>query len=412
MTVTDPILPVGTVEFDPFSEVFFNDPFNTYRRLRDEAPVYHNEKYGFWALSRYEDVEPALKDFETYSSSRGITLDMYLADPDPNQIPMIIMMDPPEHTVMRKLVNKVFTPRAVQALEPMIRAKITEVANTLDPTAFDVVEDFGAVFPVEVITTMLGVPPEHRRQLRLWSDKGLEREPGEFRPSPESVEAFTAAGMFYFDLVQQRRAEPQDDMISRLTQVDVAHDDGVAKLTDVQIAGFALMLGGAGAETVVKLVGNAAVTFAENPSAWQRLRADRSKIPFAVEELLRYEAPTQYQLRDSTRDVTLHDTTVPAHSVVMLINASATRDERAFPNADLFDIDRTPSGHNLSFGYGVHSCLGAALARTEARIALDVMLDLMPEYQLDRAGMRRVAMANVAGWANVPITVTASPARR
>ena len=144
MRVTDPILPAGTVEFDPFSEVFFNDPFNTYRRLRDEAPVYHNEKYGFWALSRYEDVEPALKDFETYSSARGITLDMYLADPEPNQIPMIIMMDPPEHTVMRKLVNKVFTPRAVQALEPMIRATITEVANTLDPTAFDVVEDFFA----------------------------------------------------------------------------------------------------------------------------------------------------------------------------------------------------------------------------------------------------------------------------
>ena len=143
----------------------------------------------------------------------------------------------------------------------MIRATITEVANSLDPTRFDVVEDFGAVFPVEVITTMLGVPPEHRQQLRLWSDKGLEREPGEFRPSPESVEAFTASAMFYFDLVQQRRAEPQDDMISRLTQVDVAHDDGVAKLTDVEIAGFALMLGGAGAETVVKLIGNGAVTF-------------------------------------------------------------------------------------------------------------------------------------------------------
>jgi cytochrome P450 len=256
------------VEFDPFSEVFFNDPFNTYRRLRDEAPVYHNEKYGFWALSRYEDVEPALKDFETYSSARGITLDMYLADPDPDQIPMIIMMDPPEHTVMRKLVNKVFTPRAVQALEPMIRATIAEVANTLDPAAFDVVEDFGAILPVEVITAMLGVPPEHRQQLRVWSDKGLEREPGEFRPSAESVEAFTAGVMFYFDLVQQRRAEPQDNMISRLTQVDVGHDDGVAKLTDIEIAGFALMLGGAGAETVVKLIGNAAVAFAENPSAW------------------------------------------------------------------------------------------------------------------------------------------------
>jgi cytochrome P450 len=403
MSVTDPILPAGTVEFDPFSEVFFNDPFNTYRRLRDEAPVYHNEKYGFWALSRYEDVEPALKDFDTYSSARGITLDMYLADPDPDQIPMIIMMDPPAHAVMRKLVNKVFTPRAVQALEPMIRAKITEVANTLDPSSFDVVEDFGAIFPVEIITTMLGVPPEQRQQLRVWSDKGLERQPGEFRPSRESVEAFTAGAMFYFDLVQQRRADPQDDMISRLTQVDVAHDDGVAKLTDIEIAGFALMLGGAGAETVVKLIGNAAVTFADHPSAWQRLRVDRSKVPLAVEELLRYEAPTQYQLRYSTRDVTLHGTTIPAHSVVMLINASATRDERTFPNADHFDIDRTPSGHNISFGYGIHSCLGAALARMEARIALDMMLDLMPEYQLDRARLRRVAMANVAGWSNVPI---------
>jgi cytochrome P450 len=159
MSVTNPVSPAGTVEFDPFSEVFFNDPFNTYRRLRDESPVYHNEKYGFWALSRYEDVEPAMKDCQTYSSARGITLDMYLAEPDPTQPTLIIMMDPPQHTVMRKLVNKVFTPRAIAALEPMIREKITEVANTLDRTAFDVVADFAALFPVEVITTMLGVPP-------------------------------------------------------------------------------------------------------------------------------------------------------------------------------------------------------------------------------------------------------------
>jgi cytochrome P450 len=403
MSVTDPILQAGTVDFDPFSDVFFNDPFNTYRRLRDEAPVYRNEKYGFWALSRYEDVEPAMKDCQTYSSARGITLDMYLAEPDPTQPTLIIMMDPPEHTVMRKLVNKVFTPRAIAALESMIREKITEVANTLDRTTFDVVADFAALFPVEVITTMLGVPPEHRQQIRLWLDKQLERNPGDFHVPPEGLQAAQAIGMFYYELVCERRARPRDDMISRLTQVDVIRDNGVAKLTDIEIAAFAMMLGGAGAETVTKLLGNAAVIFAENPDQWRKLREDRSKIPFAFEELLRYEAPSQYQLRYSMRDVRLHGTTIPAGSVVMLINGSATRDERAFLDPDRFDIDRTPSGHNLNFGYGVHSCLGAALARMEGRIALDVMLDLMPDYEVDPAGLRRVAMANVAGWSNVPI---------
>ncbi|MFI5510670.1 cytochrome P450 [Mycobacterium sp. NPDC051804] len=403
--MTEQVTSRDSVEFDPFSDDFFNSPFNTYRRLRDEAPVYHNEKYGFWALSRYEDVEPALRDFETYSSARGITLDTYLAEPDPSQPRMIIMMDPPEHTVMRKLVNKVFTPRAVADLETMIREKVTAVADTLDRKAFDVVADFGAIFPVEVITTMLGVPAEHRQQLRLWSDTQLERKPGDFHVPPEGIEAAEAIMMFYFGLVVERRANPRDDMISRLTEVDVVRDDGVAKLTDAEIAAFAMMLGGAGAETVVKLIGNAAVTFAKNPDQWRKLQQDKSKIPFAFEELLRYEAPSQYQLRYSTRDVTLHGATIPAGSIVMLINGSATRDERTFIDADRFDIDRVPSGHNLNFGYGVHSCLGAALARMEGRIALEVMLDLMPEYEVDTGGLRRVAMANVAGWSHVPVRV-------
>jgi cytochrome P450 len=330
---------------------------------------------------------------------------MYLSEPDPTQPPMIIMMDPPGHTVMRKLVNKVFTPRAVAALEPMIRQTISDVAATLDRTAFDVVADFGAIFPVEIISAMLGVPPENRQQVRLWTDKQLERGRGDFHVPPEGVEAAQAITMFYYELVCERRANPQDDMISRLTQVDVARDDGVAKLTDAEIAAFAMMLGGAGAETVVKLIGNAAVTFASNPDQWRNLRDDRSKIPYAFEELLRYQAPSQYQLRYSKRDVTLHGTTIPADSIVMLINGSATRDERAFADPDRFDIDRIPSGHNLNFGYGVHSCLGAALARMEGRIALDVMLDLMPDYRVDTAGLRRVAMANVAGWSNVPVQV-------
>ncbi|MGV0791851.1 cytochrome P450 [Mycolicibacterium sp. XJ1819] len=407
-TVTDSTLPDDAVEFDPFSDDFFTAPFSTYRRLRDEAPVYHNDKYGFWALSRYADVEPALKDFDTYSSARGITLDMYLAEPDPTQPPMIIMMDPPEHTVMRKLVNKVFTPQAVAALEPMIRETITDAAAAVDPAAFDAVADFGALFPVEIISTLLGVPPEHRQQLRLWMDRQLERHAGDFHVPPAGLEAAQAIGMFYYELVCERRANPGDDMISRLTQVDVMRGDDVARLTDEEIVAFASMLGGAGAETVVKLIGNAVVTFAANPDQWRTLREDRSKIPSAFEELLRYEAPSQYQLRYSTRDVSLHGATIPAGSIVMLINGSATRDERVFADPDRFDIDRIPSGHNINFGYGIHSCLGAALARMEGRIALEVMLDLMPEYEVDTAGLRRVAMANVAGWANVPVHVTAS----
>jgi len=405
VSVTEPVASQDVVEFDPFSDDFFNAPFNTYRRLRDEAPVYHNAKYGFWALSRYEDVEPALKDCETYSSARGITMDMYLAEPDPTRPPMIIMMDPPEHTLMRKLVNKVFTPRAIADLESMIREKVLEVANDLNRKAFDVVADFGAIFPVEVISTMLGVPPEDRQRVRQWTDKQLERHSGDFHVPPEGVEAAQEVAMFYYELVCERRAHPQDDMISRLTQVDVVRGDDVAKLTDLEIAAFAMMLGGAGAETVVKLIGNAAVTFAANPDQWRKLGEDRSKISNAFEELLRYEAPSQYQLRYSTRDVTLHGTTIPASSIVMLINGSATRDERVFVDADRFDIDRKPSGHNLNFGYGIHSCLGAALARMEGRIALDAMLDLMPDYRVDTAGLRRVTMANVAGWSRVPIEV-------
>ena len=163
-----------------------------------------------------------MKDFETYSSARGITLDMYLAEPDPTQPKLVIMMGPPEHTVMRKLVNKVFTPRAIATLEPMIREKVNEVASTLDRTSFDMVADFSALFPVEIITAMLGVPPEHRQQVRVWSDKQLERNPGDFHVPPEGVAAARAIHMFYYELVRERRANPQDDMISRLTQVDVA----------------------------------------------------------------------------------------------------------------------------------------------------------------------------------------------
>jgi cytochrome P450 len=405
VSVSSPEVSRGPVEFDPYSDDFFNSPFQTYRRMRDEAPVYYNARYDFWALTRYDDVAAAYKDFATFSSAKGVTLDIIKAKD--LQMPsgkLIIMMDPPEHERMRKLVNRVFTPRAIAALEPMIREKIYEVVKTLDPAGFDAVADFAALFPVEIITTMLGVPAEDRQQLRVWLDKGLERDQGSMSPSPEGIDAMMKSGAYYYELIQQRRARPQDDMISRLIESEVIEDGEVRRLDDIEIAGFANMLGGAGAETVTKLVGNAVVVFDENPEQWQKLREDRSKIAAAFEELLRYEGPSQYNVRTTTRDVTLHGTTIPAGSAVLLINGSALRDERVFPDPDRFDIDRERKfGYNIGFGYGIHSCLGAALARMEGRIALEALLDLIPCYEVDRAGLRRVHMTNVCGWSNVPV---------
>jgi cytochrome P450 len=394
-----------SLEFDPFSQDFFDGAFDTYRRLRDQAPVYYNAKWDFWALTRYDDVAPATKDYETFSSAKGATLDMVQAHDDAIPVPkVIISMDPPEHQKMRRLVSSVFTPRAIAALEDMVRDKVYEGIDALNPESFDVVADFSAVFPNEVITTMLGVPKQDRDQIRVWLDLLLERLPGEIATTKAGYEASVNTGLYYYDLVQKRRAKPEDDMISRLIETEIERDGVVEKLTDVDITGFATMLGGAGAETVTKLVGNAMVAFANFPDEWRKLREDRSKIPAAVEELLRYEAPSQYQVRTATRDVTYYGTTIPAGSAVLLVTGSATRDERMFDDPDRLDIDRERKmGFNLAFGYGVHSCLGAALARMESRIAFEALLDLIPDYEVDRSGLRRVAMANVCGYSNVPV---------
>ncbi|MGE2721210.1 cytochrome P450 [Mycolicibacterium celeriflavum] len=396
------------VEFDPFSQDFFDGAYDTYRRLRNEAPIYYSKKWDFWALTRYDDVAPATKDHETFSSAKGATLDMVKAHDDAIPVPkVIISMDPPEHQKMRRLVSNVFTPRAIAALEDMVREKVYERIEALNPEQFDAVADFSALFPNEVITTMLGVPKEDRDQIRRWLDLLLERRPGEIAVPREGYEASMNTGLYYYDLVQQRRAAPQDDMISRLIETEIERDGVVEKLTDVDITGFATMLGGAGAETVTKLVGNAMVAFADFPDQWRKLRDDRSKIPAAIEELLRYEAPSQYQVRTATRDVTYYGTTIPKDAAVLLVTGSALRDERMFDDPDRLDIDRDRKmGFNLAFGYGVHSCLGAALARMESRIALDALLDFIPEYEVDRDGLRRVAMSNVCGYSNVPVRRT------
>jgi cytochrome P450 len=391
------------VEFDPFSEVFFNDPYPTYRRLRDEAPVYRNDRYGFYALSRHEDVAAAYKDFETFSSTRGVDLaTMTSDDPVP---PLIIMMDPPDHNRMRVLVSRVFTPRAIAGLEPMVREVVTSFLDRADPTHFDVVHDFSALFPVEIITRMLGVPEEHRQNIRIWLDRSLHREPGQIGTSEDGMAAAIEAGLVYYNLIVEKRQNPGDDMISRLIAAEIQREDGTTtSLDDVEIAGFASLLGAAGAETVTKLVGNAAVLFADNPDQWQKVLDDPGLIPAAVEEVLRYHPPAQYVGRYTLKDVTLHGVTIPAGSPVLLINGSASRDERAYDDPDRFDLDRE-QGQNIGFGYGVHSCLGAALARMESRVAIELLRERMPRFALHRDGLRRVSMTNVAGYSHVPVTV-------
>lgn len=392
--------------FDPFSEEFFNGPWEIYRRLRTEAPVYYNPEYDFYALSRHADVAAAFKDYETFSSAYGLDLAMVKSG-EPLPMKMIILMDPPEHRQMRSLVNKVFTPRQIANLKPMVIETIDRCFSSADPDRFDVVQDFAAFFPVEVITQMLGVPAESRQQVRQWVDTSLHREPGQIEMSSEGQEAIAQAMGLYYELIQQRRAEPQDDMFTRLVQAEIEREDGQKeRLDDFEIAGFATLLGGAGAETVTKLIGNAAVIFAQNPDQWQKLLDDRGKIPAAVEELLRYEAPAQYNVRRSMKEVTLHGVTIPAGKPVFLLGGSANRDPEAFTDADTFDIDRDRTeAQNLGFGYGVHSCLGAALARMESATALERLLDFMPRYEVLWDQCRRVAMQNVVGWSHVPVRV-------
>ncbi|RAV07072.1 cytochrome P450 [Mycolicibacterium sp. GF69] len=390
--------------FDPFSQEYFDGPWEIYRRLREEAPVYYSEEHDFYALSRHEDVAAAYKDFATYSSAYGLDLATVRSD-EPIVAKMIILMDPPEHRHMRSLVNKVFTPRAIEAMRPMVTETIDRYLAKADPSHFDVVSDFSAFFPVEVITQMLGVPEEHRQQVREWVDASLHREPGQIDMSEEGMQAVAEAMGLYFQLIQERRADPQDDMFSRLVAAEITREDGETEsLEDFEIAGFATLLGGAGAETVTKLVGNAAVTFARHPDQWRKLLDDRSKIPAAVEELLRFEPPVHYNVRRSMRDVDLHGVTIPEGKPVFLLQASAHRDPEAFTDPDTFDIDRDRTeAQNLGFGYGVHSCLGAALARMETAVALERLLELIPRYEVLWDDCRRVAMQNVAGWSHVPV---------
>ena len=354
---------------------------------------------------RFDDVVTAHRDWKRFSNEHGLRLDQ-LTDPNYVGKQHIIVMDPPDHERMRKLVSRAFTPRAITQMEPVAREVICRHLDALQgESTFDAVADFSAPFPIEIIAAMLGVPSADRQQIRHWTDEVLFRRPGDPSPTPAGVEAFRARDTYFRDLVADKRARPGDDMIGELIAAEVVSEDGATqRLTDDEIVEFATLLASAGSETVTKLLGNVFVLFFRCPGEWQKVLADPAKIPSAVEEVMRYWAPSQYQGRYTLQDTEWHGVTIPAGQPVFLLTGSASRDEREYMNPDVFDIDRE-IGLSVGFGHGIHVCIGAALARLESRLAIEEWAMRWPRFAVDEAGCRRVTMSNVAGFGNVPVSV-------
>ena len=390
-------------EFDPFSDEFFNDPYDLYRWLRDEQPVYHNAELGFYALSRFDDVVRAHRDWQTFSSNFGVTLEQ-LQSGRRDATGSIISIDPPDHERLRKLVSRAFTPRAVAEMEPLIRNIQTEMLDPLLAAgSFDMVGDFAARFPCEVISTILGVPEPDRQAIRHRTDIMLHREPGNPNTTDAGMQAAIENGVYFYELVGEKRKHPDDKMISLLCDVEVEDADGSRqRLDDAEIAGFATLIAAAGSETVTKLVANATVEFFRHPEQWDLVTGGRADLAVAVEEVLRYLPPSQYQGRYSVADADFDGGTIPAGQPVLLITGAATRDPRVYDDPDRFDITRVPQ-LAIGLGHGIHACLGAALARLESRIAIEEIARRWPRYEVDEDGLERVNMSNVAGYATVPV---------
>jgi cytochrome P450 len=397
---------VTTYEYDPFSYELDQDPYPTYRWMRDHAPLYQSERLDFFALTRFEDNYQALIDPVTYSSSHGTSLE-FMDTPKPNT-GLMIWMDPPRHTRYRKLVSKAFTPAKIGALEPMIRRIACEYLDALVGRArFDVVKEFTARLPMDVISTLLGIPEADRRMVQQRSNLMLHREPGDPNPTREAIEASLQLMEYVTELVADRRRHPKQDLMSRLVEVELEEDGERSQLSDDDIRAFFSLLATAGNETVTKLLATAYYELWRNPDQRRVLVEDPSWIPNAVEETLRFDPPSQYQGRVTTRPVELHGRVVPKGAKVLLINGASGRDERKFADPDRYDVRREIDFH-LGFGYGRHVCLGAFLARMESKIALEEFLARFPDYEIPADGIERMHSSNVRGLSGLAI----EPVRR
>jgi cytochrome P450 len=388
------------VTYNPYLWETAHDPYPIYRQLRDEAPVYRNDELGFWALSRHADVVAAHNDPATFLSSGGVTI-----EGKEKGSPLLLVMDQPEHTWHRKIVSRVFTPRRVGDLEPFIRARAGELLDKFsDAAEFDVVTDFSVQLPLDVISELVGIPEELRATVHELSDKVLARG-GDGEISDEVVGATIDLVVLFLDLVKDRRAHPRDDVITLLIQTEVTDDDGITRrLSDEEVAVRFQELALAGHETVAKLIPNGMVALAWFPDQRRLLLDDPSLMRRAVDEMLRWDAPSQYQGRTAGRDVEIHGVTIPAGDRVILLTGSANHDERAYDDPERFDVHREID-HPVSFGFGIHLCLGAHLARLETQVAFEEILARFPDFAVDGERAVRHAHSNVRGLSHLPVLV-------
>lgn len=386
--------------WDPFSLELNTDPYPIFRRLRDEAPLYYNEEHDFYAISRAADVERAFADSKRLISGRSDILEFIKSGMD-FPAGMFIFEDPPQHTKHRGLLSRVFTPRKMLELEPKVRSFC---ARTLDELVgsggFDFVKDYAEIVSSRVIGMMLGIPEEDQMAVRRQVGKNVT--PGQ----PREADIASFEGAFYADYVEWRETNPSDDLMTALLNVEFEDEHGTTrKLTRQEVLTFVTLLSGAGNDTTAKLIGWTGKLLSDHPDQRRLLREDRDLIPDAVEEVLRYEAPGMQNARYAVEDVEFEGGVLPAESAVVCIMASANRDERRFPDPDRFDVQRKPAGI-MTFSFGLHFCLGAALARLQGRVALEEVLDRFPEWTVVESEAVLAPTSTTRGYKSLPVVIS------
>ncbi|TSD47732.1 cytochrome P450 [Rhodococcus sp. KBS0724] len=393
---------IEPVMFNPYDYHFHEDPYPTYTRLRNEAPIYHNDDVGFWALSRYSDVLDAFKDNKRLSSANGVSLDPAAYGPHAHYVMSFLAMDDPRHMRLRQLVSRGFTPRRVAELDSRILELTTaHLAPALDAGEFDWISEVAGKLPMDVISELMGVPEPDRAELRRKADLVVHREDGVLDVPPAAVDASISLMSYYKDMIAERRRSPTGDLTSALLDAEIDGD----KLSDSEILGFMFLMVVAGNETTTKLLGNALYWGSHNRSEIAAVLRDPDLASEWVEETLRYDTSSQIVARTTTVDLEYYGTTVPAGEKMLLLIGSANRDAEVFDDADVFRLGRNSANKLASFGAGVHFCLGAHLARLEAKIALAEFARQVRDYEVDEAGIERVHSTNVRGFAALPVKV-------
>jgi len=391
------------MRYDPYSREMQEDPYPAYAHFRDEEPCAYNPRMDFYALFRFDDVWDATLDWQTYSSSLGPTLEN--RGQVPGEAMSVIGMDPPRHVKIRNLASKGFTPRRIAALEDDIRAIARKCLDPLrDLSGCDFQEAVSSKLPMDVISALLGIPESERARYRHVIDRALARDPDTGEMTSENALGMRDGRNFLVDLLEERRRDPRDDLISILAVAEYEDVDGVQKrLTTEEIVAFVGLLAAAGFETTTKLLGNCIVYLARHADQRAKLWADPSLFAPAIEEVLRYDAPSQFQGRVALRPATMHGVTIPVNARVALVTGAACRDPREFDAPDRFDITRRPE-RQIYFGHGHHVCIGKSLARLETRVVLEEVRDRFPSYAVDEAGLTRTYQAHVRGFRTAPIS--------